>query len=169
MLLISAPLAAQTKKIVVTGMPPEAVREFQSVSPAVKVVAADRDKLAQEVADADAIFGTINPQLFAAAKKLKWVQVYSAGVESFRFPEFVSSPVVLTNCKIIQGPEHRGSCHGHAAGAYAQPEPDNPRSGPPRSGGAGSTSRSSCTARRRWWWAWAASGRRSRSARMRSA
>ena len=104
MLLISAPVAAQTKKIVVTGMPPESVREFQSVSPAVKVVAADREKLAQEVADADAIFGTINPQLFAAAKKLKWVQVYSAGVESFRFPEFVSSPVVLTNCKIIQGP-----------------------------------------------------------------
>src|SRR5262249_37176953 len=58
-----------------------------------------------QVADADAIFGTINPQLFRAAKKLKWVQIYSAGVETYRFPEFTNSNVTLTNCKIIQGPE----------------------------------------------------------------
>jgi len=104
-LAIAVPaLFAQTRKIVVTGMPPEAIREFQSVSPAVTIVAADRAQLLQQAADADAIFGTINPALFRAAKKLKWVQVYSAGVEGYRFPEFVSSGVVLTNCKIIQGP-----------------------------------------------------------------
>src|SRR5205807_9130299 len=94
-----------TKKIVVTGMP-EAIAEFQSVSPGVTVVdgSADRKKLLEQVADADAIFGTINPALFRAAKKLKWVQVYSAGVETYRFPAFINSDVVLTNCKILQGP-----------------------------------------------------------------
>src|SRR5256885_8237617 len=82
------PTAAQTRKIVVTGMPPEAIREFQSVSPDIKVVSAERDQLLKEIVDADAIFGTINPQLFHAAHKLKWVQIYSAGVETYRFPEF---------------------------------------------------------------------------------
>jgi phosphoglycerate dehydrogenase-like enzyme len=98
-------LPAQTRKIVVTGMPPAAIAEMQSVSPDVKVVSAERDQLVKEIVDADAIFGTINPQLFQAAHKLKWVQIYSAGVETYRFPEFIHSDVILTNCKIIQGPE----------------------------------------------------------------
>jgi phosphoglycerate dehydrogenase-like enzyme len=103
---LSALLAsAETRKIVVTGMPPEAIREFQSVSPDVKVVSAERDQLLKEIVDADAIFGTISPQLFHAAHKLKWVQIYSAGVETYRFPEFIHSDVILTNCKVIQGPE----------------------------------------------------------------
>lgn len=93
-----------SKKIVVVGMD-DAIPELQTASPNVTVVAADRAKLVEQVVDADAIFGTINPELFHAAKKLKWVQTYSAGVETFRFPEFTNSDVILTNCKIIQGPE----------------------------------------------------------------
>jgi D-2-hydroxyacid dehydrogenase (NADP+) len=107
-LLMAVPLLspAEQRKIVVIGMEPDAIREFQTVSPEVTVVAAAKgDQLLAQVADADAIFGTITPQLFHAAKKLKWVQIYSAGVETYRFPEFVSSNVMLTNCKIIQGPE----------------------------------------------------------------
>ena len=103
-MLTAAAVWPQSKKIVVTGMPPETIQELQSVTPEVKIVAAERGQLLSEAADADAIFGTINPELFRAAKKLKWVQVYSAGVEGYRFPEFLSSNVVLTNGKIIQGP-----------------------------------------------------------------
>jgi phosphoglycerate dehydrogenase-like enzyme len=97
-------LCGASRKIVVTGMPAATIAEFQSVTPEVTVVAADATRLTEQVADADAIFGTINPQLFRAAKKLKWVQIYSAGVETYRFPEFIQSDVILTNCKIIQGP-----------------------------------------------------------------
>ncbi len=103
--LLSPLLGAPTYKIVVTGMPPESIRDFQSVSPDVQVVSAERDELLKQIVDADAIFGTINPQLFHAAHKLKWVQIYSAGVETYRFPDFIHSDVILTNCKIIQGPE----------------------------------------------------------------
>ena len=95
---------AQNKKIVVTGMTPAAIKEMQGVASNVTIVAADQAKLAEQVTDADAIFGTINPELFRSAKKLKWVQVYSAGVENYRFPEFLKSDVTLTNCKILQGP-----------------------------------------------------------------
>jgi len=63
------------------------------------------DRLLEQVRDADAILGTINPQLFRAAPKLKWVQIFSAGVERYLFPEFVDSNVTLTNGRVIQGPE----------------------------------------------------------------
>ena len=95
---------AQQKKIVAVEMGPGFIEELNKVSPNVKVVAADMKNLVEQVADADAILGTISPALFASAKKLKWVQTYSAGVEVYRFPEFLNSDVTLTNCKIIQGP-----------------------------------------------------------------
>ena len=103
--LAAAVAGAEHKKIVVIGLTPEAIRELGAVSPNVSVEAADRARLLEQVADADALFGGINPAQFSAAKKLKWVQVYSAGVENLRFPEFTNSNVMLTNCKIIQGPE----------------------------------------------------------------
>jgi len=104
--LACAPLAlAQTKKIIVVGMPPAAIAEFQTASPEARIVPVNESSVLAEAADADAIFGTISPELFHAARKLKWVQVYSAGVENYLFPEFSKSDVVLTNCKIIQGPE----------------------------------------------------------------
>lgn len=101
------PAMGEQKKIVVTGMDPDSIAQMSAASPGATVVAAetDKSKLLAQVADADAIFGTINPDLFRAAKKLKWVQIYSAGVETYRFPAFTNSNVTLTNCKIIQGPE----------------------------------------------------------------
>src|ERR1039457_5713586 len=105
-MLICAPLAlAETRKIVVLGMPPEHLAEMQSVYPEARIVPADEASLLGEAADADAIFGAISPEPLHAAHKLKWVQVYSAGVENYLFPEFQSSGVVLTNCKILMGPE----------------------------------------------------------------
>ena len=54
---------------------------------------------------ADGIVGAITKEDFPAAKKLKWVQAISAGVEAYSFwPEFVQSDVQLTNCKVVQGP-----------------------------------------------------------------
>jgi phosphoglycerate dehydrogenase-like enzyme len=71
----------------------------------VTFVAAKPDEVVAQAADADAILGVISPELFGAAKKLKWVHIYSAGVETYRFPAFINSNVMLTNGKIIQGPE----------------------------------------------------------------
>ncbi len=93
------------RKIVVAGMPPAAIAELRAVSPLADVVPAPEGaQFLQAVADADAICGTISPELFRAAKKLKWVQIYSAGVETYRFDDFIRSDVTLTNCKILQGP-----------------------------------------------------------------
>lgn len=104
-MLICAPmLLGESRKIVVLGMP-EHIAELQSVSPDAKIVSVDDNSLLTEAADADAIFGNITPAVLHAAHKLKWVQIYSAGVEGYLFPEFKASDVVLTNCKILMGPE----------------------------------------------------------------
>jgi len=103
-LLSSLALCAQSKKIVVTGLSPDAISELRAAAPGVTIVAAGREDVARQAADADAVFGTINPALIKAGKKLKWVQIYSAGVDRLITPELRSSGITLTNCKIIQGP-----------------------------------------------------------------
>ena len=105
LLLAASTAAAENKKIVVTGQFIPLIAELQKASPDATLVAAATPKeTLQQIADADAIFGTISPELLKASKKLKWVQVFSAGVETYMFPDFVNSDIVLTNCKIVQGP-----------------------------------------------------------------
>lgn len=97
--------AQAPKKIVVTGRGGTYLKEMQQVAPGINFVVATEQNAINEIVDADAILGTITPELFKAGKKLKWVHIYSAGVERYRFPEFIQSKVMLTNGKIIQGPE----------------------------------------------------------------
>src|SRR5713226_2040692 len=100
-----ATLLPAQQKIVVTGMGTAWIAEMQAAAPNVTFVTPKPAEMPAQAADADAILGTISPELFRAAKKLKWVHIYSAGVETYRFPEFINSNVMLTNGKIIQGPE----------------------------------------------------------------
>ncbi len=103
--LSAALLPAQQKKILVTGMAVPWIAEMQAAAPNVTFAVPKPAEMTAQAGDADAILGTISPELFRAAKKLKWVHIYSAGVETYRFPEFINSNVMLTNGKIIQGPE----------------------------------------------------------------
>lgn len=86
-------------KLVMTGsLPPEYAKKIQSLAPGIEIVKASGEAdLMQKIVDADAYFGSPTPQLVAAAKRLKWVQVGSAGVEHYVFPEMVKSNIVLTN------------------------------------------------------------------------
>jgi len=69
------------------------------------IVARSPAEFAREVPNADAIIGGVSRDLYPQARKLKWVQTISAGVEQYSFwPEFVNSSVTLTNCKVVQGP-----------------------------------------------------------------
>ncbi len=104
-LLWIAPAPAQTKKIVLADEFARYADDLKSASPAVTLVtAADRQEALAKIVDADAYFGAAAPELVRAAKKLQWVQVHSAGVENYTFPEMLNSNITLTNCKIIQGP-----------------------------------------------------------------
>src|SRR4029453_7328228 len=82
-----------------------AMRDYKNAGKDTAIVLArSAADMARETVDADAVIGGISQDLFAKAKKLKWVQTYSAGVEAYRWKDFLEGSVVLTNCKIVQGP-----------------------------------------------------------------
>ncbi|MFN8525473.1 MAG: D-2-hydroxyacid dehydrogenase [Chloroflexota bacterium] len=65
----------------------------------VDIVWADSpQELSREIVDADAVFGWPNQEQIKSAKKLRWVQTPSAGVEMLcNIPEFIQSDIDLTN------------------------------------------------------------------------
>ncbi|MCX6955393.1 MAG: D-2-hydroxyacid dehydrogenase [Verrucomicrobia bacterium] len=108
--LAAAQTAFPSKKVVFTFNPrltETDLREIKQAAPALDLVFPTRDKLLAEIADADAIIGGVTREQVLAAKKLKWVQVNSAGVENFlsAIPELRERPITLTNMKIVQGVE----------------------------------------------------------------
>ena len=166
LVLCVLPLSSQTKKILVDGNPALAA-ELQSASPNAKVIAVTPQTVMREIADADAYIGSIRPEQVRAGKKLKWVQIMSAGVENVLFKsgttDLRDSKIVLTNNKIVQGPEIAD--HALAMllmltrGLNVTLETNTNRYGKP-----GRSPASNCAARRRSCLAWAASATRSRHA-----
>jgi phosphoglycerate dehydrogenase-like enzyme len=71
--------------------------------PEFDVVVAESDAQARlEIADADAAFGTLTPDLVRAAAQLKWLQAPAiAPPAGYYFPELVTHPVVVTNFRGI--------------------------------------------------------------------
>jgi phosphoglycerate dehydrogenase-like enzyme len=71
--------------------------------PELQVVVAETDDQARaEIADADAAFGTLTPDLVRAASRLKWLQAPAiAPPAGYYFPELVAHPVVVTNFRGI--------------------------------------------------------------------
>ena len=108
-MLAALALSAQTLKIVTTGQPPEVIQDWQSASAKVKIVNATPANVDKELVDADAFVGDIKPEQVRIAKKLKWVQITSAGVERVLHlsggNDLRDSDIVLTNNQIVQGPE----------------------------------------------------------------
>lgn len=108
LLAVALSASAQTKKIVVMGGE-DIVKELQSAVPQAKIVPVTHANVMKEIADADGFVGDIRPEEVRAAKKLKWVQTMSAGVEGVLFlsggNDLRDSNIVLTNNKIVQGPE----------------------------------------------------------------
>ena len=109
LLLCACTLSAQTKKILLAGGDQDLVQELQRVSMKAHIVPVTDSNVLQEIGDADAFIGRITPAEVRAGKGLKWVQVMSAGVEDVLFmsggTDLRDSNIVLTNNKIVQGPE----------------------------------------------------------------
>ena len=75
------------------------IENIRSVSPRIKVTQSnDRKELVRLIEYIDVLFaGRFSREMFAAAKKLKWIQTNYVGVEYFLLPEVVKSDVVITN------------------------------------------------------------------------
>lgn len=98
-------------RVVVQDFWPGRTAELARVAPGIElVVARDDSALAAAAADADAVMGLLTPAVWAGARKLRWVQLPSAGVERYlAIPGVRESRVVLTNAQRIfaeGGAEH---------------------------------------------------------------
>jgi len=76
------------------------IQQMQEVSGNIMVeFATDKEKALKLVGKAEIILdsGVFDKEMLMASRRLKWVHAASAGVEGYLFPEFVNSPVILTN------------------------------------------------------------------------
>jgi len=68
------------------------------------VYCSDRNTLSEAIADADIYLGWLGRDNFLAAKKLKWIQSASTGVDYYlTIPELVEGDVLLTNARGTHG------------------------------------------------------------------
>lgn len=77
------------------------VDRMRAASPGVEYVHARTPAEAVEIAaEVDVAFSSvIRPEIFAAARRLRWIHSPAAGVGGMLFPEMVASDVVLTNSR----------------------------------------------------------------------
>lgn len=87
------------KVLISFDLPGVYVERIRSVSPTLEVVQSeDKEEALRLVEDADVLFsGFFSKELFLAARKLKWIQAWGAGVDRFLFPEVVKGRVIVTN------------------------------------------------------------------------
>lgn len=79
---------------------------MQQAAPGVTLLPAkDRAEAAVLAADADAVIGFCTPEVIAAGVRLRWIQVFSAGVERcVGIPGLAQRGIALTNMQKIAGP-----------------------------------------------------------------
>ena len=60
------------------------------------------EEAVRDIAEADGAFGTIAPEVLAAARRLRWLQAPNAAPPAgFYYPELIAHPVVVTNFREI--------------------------------------------------------------------
>jgi phosphoglycerate dehydrogenase-like enzyme len=99
--------AQQRFKVLVPEMEPEQLADLRAAAPhAELIVCKSQAEAVARAAEADASYGFISADLIRAGKKLRWVQMPSAGVEHVvTIPELLNGDVILTNMQGVYGPE----------------------------------------------------------------
>jgi phosphoglycerate dehydrogenase-like enzyme/glyoxylase-like metal-dependent hydrolase (beta-lactamase superfamily II) len=91
--------------LVPSALMPARLRELKLIAPTVEFIPVRNEAEAlKSVADADAVLGFCNADLVKAGKKLRWIQVGTAGVEKYLEPTLQKSDITLTNLQRIHGP-----------------------------------------------------------------
>ena len=87
------------KVLISFDLPSNYVDKIKKVSSSIEVVQSkDRKEALRYAEGSDVLFaGYFSQELFAAAKRLKWIQTWGAGVDRVLTPEVAASNVVITN------------------------------------------------------------------------
>lgn len=80
----------------------EDLAQVRTISDEIEIVnAQSEDEALAAIADADAMYGNITPEMLARADKLRWLQTPIAGLENYMFPALAESEVTVTNMSKI--------------------------------------------------------------------
>ena len=82
---------------------------IQQIAPNSRILTkADLDARPEALAEVDIVLGSLKPERFAQARRLKWLQSTSAGAEWVQTPAVQAHPAVITNARIyaVQIAEH---------------------------------------------------------------
>ena len=98
------------KILIIPGLTLQEVTEtdlarIRSAAGDADIVVSDHREAIRHIADADVVLGFVTREMFLAARRLRWVQSISSGVDAFFYDEFRNSDVVLTSEKGLVG-EH---------------------------------------------------------------
>jgi phosphoglycerate dehydrogenase-like enzyme len=94
------------KRILIGGMAAQAAPRIASMSPDVEFVTAQNAAdAAAKAKDVEAVIGVCTPEIVAAGKSIRWIQLTSAGVENcVRIPGVRERNILVTNMQRIGGP-----------------------------------------------------------------
>jgi phosphoglycerate dehydrogenase-like enzyme len=94
------------KKILFSNLDPALLPALQSVAPGVELVPAkDAAEAAKLAGGVDAVLGFCTPEVLAAGTKIRWIQVYWAGVERcVSIPALAERNILLTNMQRVAAP-----------------------------------------------------------------
>ena len=94
------------RKVLVWNRAPQLLSTLQSAAPGVELIpAANQAEAVRLAADADAVIGFCSEQVLAAGPRIRWVQVFWAGVEDcVSIPALRERGVLLTNMQRVAGP-----------------------------------------------------------------
>ncbi len=76
-------------------------QQIAEIAPDAKVVMPESDKLLEEMADAEILFGSYKGETLSSGPGLKWVQSTSAGMDVGLIPEIMGDEIMLTNASGI--------------------------------------------------------------------
>src|SRR5208337_2724702 len=87
------------KVLISFDLPGVFVEKIRGVSPNLEVLQSeDKEEALHLIEGADILFaGFFSKELFFAARRLKWIQAWGAGVDGLLLPEVVKSRVIVTN------------------------------------------------------------------------
>ena len=97
---------APPRKVLVWNRTPQLLSTLQSAAPGVELIpAANPAEAVRLAADADAVIGFCSEEVLEAGPRIRWVQVFWAGVEDcVSVPALRERGVLLTNMQRVAGP-----------------------------------------------------------------
>jgi phosphoglycerate dehydrogenase-like enzyme len=93
------------QRILVGGLIPGIGQVLQPSAPGVEFIVAKPGEIAKQAADVDAVIGMCTPEIIAAGKSIRWIQLVTAGVEQcVAIPGVRERDILVTNMQRIGGP-----------------------------------------------------------------